>query len=813
MDIDYHYYMMKVLSYYAGFSKKDAEIIAYACQYVDDANEYTPMAFQNIDELIGAEPDVSAVGLIVGQGGQRRFNRVCTGHDDLQSAGGALPDAQLKTYVPFHFVPSATKKADHPSGNRTSPNCALVGELMDKAAAAVTAQPGRERPLIQLGVALHTFIDSWAHKDFSGFFDRNDNGSDALWARKSGNDFERVNIDFMASMVPETGHAKVHRFPDCSHIVWRYRNPFTGKIWDRDNPTYYMQAARAAFDRLSATSPKLPHAQPWEAIEARVRECTAYTSPHSWRQTDPLDPAVINDKKIHYIRIFPDLDLGVLKKDGRALSAAEAEALQGYDGVTVENSYDKFAWKEASFQVFNREGKEIGVRSGELNVTSGYINAASAAILAAADAESWGYRFRSDGEGWLRWVWFHVEAERQRKHVLVSIKIPSDRSDPLALAALMGGQVLATGQNLSESVQRKIASLGGWAAKVGVATTLTQKKSWIRVQIVNNTSYWLVFKGDPGQDFSLMQTVTVGNPFPLGPTNLAEEKVNRGFGKYWESDVPRDVPPHSAGFFAACERDNNLVNAVAAATLFEMVLNRHIGFTVPFSQTAGSESRKITVMEGYHDRYAAWSALDGKHGIPHCRRVSTVEGYSIRVTVLPGSNSMVVFDDFNVEEEARRADAYWNDHTDAHGDIAGICNAGQSDGNQHDASYLHYLTVGQAREHKWGKEEISASLTQLYWDVYPDVAKNDHYGRNGKLGAAGARRHYQAHGRTEGRGWEQLPLVRQQSEAYWNRNPDVADNAEYGRNGKYGIRGASDHFRKHGEAELKAGNSKRYWGL
>lgn len=809
MDIDYHYYMMKVLSYYAGFSKKDAEIIAYACQYVDDANEYASMAFQNIDDLIGAEPDVSAVGLIVGQGGQRRFNRVCTGHDDLQSAGGALPDAQRKTYVPFHFVPSATKDAGHELGNRTSPNCALVGELMDKAAVAVTAQPGQERPLIKLGIALHTFIDSWAHKDFSGFFDRNDNGSDALWARKSGSDFERVDLNFMASVVPETGHAKVHRFPDCSHIVWRYRNPFTGKIWDRDNPTYYMQAARAAFDRLSAASPKLPHAQPWDAIEARVRECTVYTSPHSWRQTDPLDPAVINDKKIHYIRNFPDLDLGVLKKDGRILSAAETEALQGYDGVAVENSYDKFAWKAASFQVFSRVGGEIPIHSEFLNVTK-LQTVGAAAVMASADWETWTYRFRSDGEGRLRWVWFQIEADRQRQHVLDRINIPPERLDSVSL---MGSQVLALADNLPEGIQRKIASLGGLAAKLGVATALTQKKSWIRVQIINNTAYPLVHKGDPAQDFNLIQTITVGNPVPFGPTNLVEKNVDRGCGKYWEDAVPRNVLPHDAGFFASCERDNNPVNAVAGATRFEIVVNRHIGFTIPFSQPALSESRKITVMDGHGDRFVAWNALGGSHGIPHCRRISTVEGYSIRVTVLPGSNSLIVIDDFNLEEETARANAYWSDHPDAHGAIAGICNAGQSNGNQHDASFLHYLTVGREREHVWGKEEISASVTQLYWDAYPDVAKDGHYGRNGKLGAAGARRHYQAHGRTEGRGWAPLPLIRQQSEAYWNRNPDVADNAEYGRNGKYGIRGASDHFRKHGEAELKAGNSKRYWGL
>ena len=36
---EFHYYLTKILSITAGFAEDDAQTIAYACQYVDDANE------------------------------------------------------------------------------------------------------------------------------------------------------------------------------------------------------------------------------------------------------------------------------------------------------------------------------------------------------------------------------------------------------------------------------------------------------------------------------------------------------------------------------------------------------------------------------------------------------------------------------------------------------------------------------------------------------------------------------------------------------------------------------------------------------
>lgn len=49
------------------------------------------------------------------------------------------------------------------------------------------------------------------------------------------------------------------------------------------------------------------------------------------------------------------------------------------------------------------------------------------------------------------------------------------------------------------------------------------------------------------------------------------------------------------------------------------------------------------------------------------------------------------------------------------------------------------------------------ALAEAYWRRYPDVAADRYFGAHGQLGRAGAREHYQRHGRREGRVWGNDP--------------------------------------------------------
>lgn len=44
-------------------------------------------------------------------------------------------------------------------------------------------------------------------------------------------------------------------------------------------------------------------------------------------------------------------------------------------------------------------------------------------------------------------------------------------------------------------------------------------------------------------------------------------------------------------------------------------------------------------------------------------------------------------------------------------------------------------------------------LAEIYWQRYPDVGSDAHFGRHGIMGIYGARAHYDQHGKIEGRRW------------------------------------------------------------
>lgn len=49
--------------------------------------------------------------------------------------------------------------------------------------------------------------------------------------------------------------------------------------------------------------------------------------------------------------------------------------------------------------------------------------------------------------------------------------------------------------------------------------------------------------------------------------------------------------------------------------------------------------------------------------------------------------------------------------------------------------------------------EYERAVAEAYWQRNPDVAADAFFGRDGALGLFGAREHYDRHGRAEGRRW------------------------------------------------------------
>lgn len=695
MDRDYHYDMIKVLACNAGFEEHEAQLVAYACQYVDDANEFSAMAFDNLEALKKAAPEIVALDLTPGD----RFDRVCTGHDDLQAMGGALSYAQFNTYLPFHFIPADVKGAAGQGryDYTTKPDCRIGRELVEQAVAAVRGAKGaaaRDQALIRLGIALHSYIDSWAHKDFSGLYSQQDNSVANFQLMDKDDVYRHILIDFAASVVPETGHAKAHRYPDCSHHRWLYRNPVTRQTFIRDNPALYMEAAQKAYGHLLAAS---GGKDLWSEIAPRVEAATKFYPPSGGDPADPLSVAVMAEKKAFYLRTFPQAGLGEL----------------GPDGQVRTNAYDPLAWKRQAYSVTEREtGKPVDIADDRLKVTDG--GGVARSIQHAFTGEPYVYHFK----GGLNWVWFHIEAQRQRRYVHSRIDTPAAGADPGSLteAALydigVGSQLMSTLGNLTsrgvsevgdgiESKQRAIAAwrpLGLDLGFLGPAADLESKKAWMRVTVQNSTPWLLTWTGDPLNDFKFADEVVApvqGGSIWRDMANMGASFLNAahsalgdvGHGEY--RGEPQTVPRNSMRGFAMCERDNAL-SLMGGVTQFRLDSGGGgLDLTVAFSVPLDSDARSLAVAEG-HDRQAAWGPLGAADARPRAWRRTMPDGKVLRVSTVPGPKALIILKIIDPTKEAAMALAYEQRYVGQLPPHAGA-----------DGCHLDYISAGHAAGRVW----------------------------------------------------------------------------------------------------------------
>jgi len=148
MDIDFHFGVIYVVARLAGMDAPRAEIVAHACQYVDDA---TAPDMQDADGLRRAggmaQPLVLARPWVV----EALFN-----------------PGNVMAWAPFHFVPGGEG-----SGAEEKTVCRAGGAAAAAAVRHAIEQRNTDIGLYRLGVSLHAYIDTWAHQGFSGLVSRN----------------------------------------------------------------------------------------------------------------------------------------------------------------------------------------------------------------------------------------------------------------------------------------------------------------------------------------------------------------------------------------------------------------------------------------------------------------------------------------------------------------------------------------------------------------------------------------------------------------------------------------------------------------
>lgn len=267
MQKDFHYCLIKLLAQKTGFSEEDAQIIAYASQYTDDAVEHLPLRISKL-------PDLSIKGRI----NEDFFDPICTAHRGIQYLTGIFKDVQRKVYIPFHFLPPFIYEGETQYNYCCVPNGSFAQILINQASDKLQTSKKEKRilKLIKLGLALHTYADNWSHQRFSGRRSSKDNDVERIQIAMNGK-FERLPYldQLKLNIIPDVGHAEALNFPDLSHFKWKYEHDESGFEYERNNTTIFLEAAQSIFISLCGINNISGN---WKSLVDKIKECFSVNS-------------------------------------------------------------------------------------------------------------------------------------------------------------------------------------------------------------------------------------------------------------------------------------------------------------------------------------------------------------------------------------------------------------------------------------------------------------------------------------------------------------------------------------------------------
>ena len=225
MQIDFHHTTTYVVARAAGFEHDQAQIIAYASQYVDDATSTGTVRFDN----------------------QAVYNRISSAHKMLD-ARNTEELANHQVWLAFHFLPGNGGKqaGEDPEGSFINkivcrPNSPAAQEMVR----GVILEKDRSYGLHRLGVAMHVYVDTWAHQGFAGVLHDVNEVEDAEETSNSGIFKKGIGSflrDVLDDVIPPLGHGRANVFPDMPFLQWQYQNG-KGELISRDNTSDFMTAA------------------------------------------------------------------------------------------------------------------------------------------------------------------------------------------------------------------------------------------------------------------------------------------------------------------------------------------------------------------------------------------------------------------------------------------------------------------------------------------------------------------------------------------------------------------------------------------
>lgn len=223
MQIDFHHAVTYVAARIAGFKPEEADIVAYAAQYVDDATCEGIICFDN----------------------KALYQRMSSAHKAIDPKNLDALDNQ-KVWMPFHFLPGngGADPGDDPEGTFIHKLVCLPDSPVakDMVRAAILDQD-KPYKLHRLGITMHVYADTWAHQEFAGV-KHAVNEVDDISEIGNSDVFKDGLVNFINHTIPELGHGQAYTFPDMPFLSWKYRNGHDKEV-TRNNTDDFCKAADA----------------------------------------------------------------------------------------------------------------------------------------------------------------------------------------------------------------------------------------------------------------------------------------------------------------------------------------------------------------------------------------------------------------------------------------------------------------------------------------------------------------------------------------------------------------------------------------
>ncbi len=240
MQIDFHHAVTYVVARLAGFSYQEAATVAHAAQYVDDATVSNELRFKS--------------------GGG--YSWAASAHKMLDYKN-FVELANARVWIPFHFFPgndgqpagSNPNGADFATALICRPNSPPVQDMVRRCIASHNAPNALHR----FGIAMHVYVDTWAHQGFVGITHKlnmvhdleDDDPNAEKWSSRVRNYF-KDKLEKMTSHAIDhlpLGHGAALSHPDLPFLKWGYTNGL-GKRIERNNPHDFMVAVDQMFARM-----------------------------------------------------------------------------------------------------------------------------------------------------------------------------------------------------------------------------------------------------------------------------------------------------------------------------------------------------------------------------------------------------------------------------------------------------------------------------------------------------------------------------------------------------------------------------------